>query len=313
MARRAGPIRRVIWAVDAFERDNAVKRNLFALLKELKGRITAEIEPVCVVSAAELSLSAELGPGWLDQYEQAARERLTSELKAEGLSGLGPPRILSQGAVSVSKSVETLVAYAKRRRADLIVAGTHGRGGVKRLVLGSFAETLILKSPIPLLVVGPERASVRKLFSQVLFPTDLGPHFRRSLRYVLGLCSQFQSRLTLMNVVLGPPEPLIQDGMFLFGGSWVPVAQYYKQDLDIRRKRLVAAVKTAASRGVRAEYVLRDRGDSISGEITEYAERVGASLIIMAAQSGVVSATLVGSVTRQVVRHSSVPVWIITS
>ena len=48
---------------------------------------------------------------------------------------------------------QTIVEEAARWRADVIVIGTHGRGGLKRLMLGSAADQVIRSSPIPVLVV----------------------------------------------------------------------------------------------------------------------------------------------------------------
>jgi nucleotide-binding universal stress UspA family protein len=47
----------------------------------------------------------------------------------------------------------TIVRDARRQRADLIVLGTHGRRGLRRLVLGSDAEAVVRTSPVPVLLV----------------------------------------------------------------------------------------------------------------------------------------------------------------
>jgi nucleotide-binding universal stress UspA family protein len=52
---------------------------------------------------------------------------------------------------------DPIVREAKKWRADLIVIGTHGRRGVRRLVLGSDAEQVVRLSPVPVLLVrGPQ-------------------------------------------------------------------------------------------------------------------------------------------------------------
>jgi nucleotide-binding universal stress UspA family protein len=48
---------------------------------------------------------------------------------------------------------EEIIAAAKGWRADLIVLGTHGRRGLKRLVMGSDAELVLRHSPVPVLLV----------------------------------------------------------------------------------------------------------------------------------------------------------------
>jgi nucleotide-binding universal stress UspA family protein len=50
-------------------------------------------------------------------------------------------------------AADTIVRDARRQRADLIVLGTHGRRGLRRLVLGSDAEAVVRTSPVPVLLV----------------------------------------------------------------------------------------------------------------------------------------------------------------
>lgn len=48
---------------------------------------------------------------------------------------------------------ETVIEQAKAWKADLIVIGTHGRRGVGRILLGSDAEQIVRKAPVPVLLV----------------------------------------------------------------------------------------------------------------------------------------------------------------
>ena len=50
-------------------------------------------------------------------------------------------------------AANAIVREAKREGCDLIVIGTHGRRGVRRLVLGSDAELVVRNSPVPVLLV----------------------------------------------------------------------------------------------------------------------------------------------------------------
>jgi nucleotide-binding universal stress UspA family protein len=59
-------------------------------------------------------------------------------------------------------AADPIVDQAKKGRADLIVIGTHGRRGVRRLVMGSDAEQVVRTSPVPVLLVraGGQRAKM---------------------------------------------------------------------------------------------------------------------------------------------------------
>lgn len=56
------------------------------------------------------------------------------------------------------RAADIIVDRAKKWRADLIVLGTHGRRGVRRLVMGSDAEEVVRLSPVPVLLVRAEPA-----------------------------------------------------------------------------------------------------------------------------------------------------------
>jgi nucleotide-binding universal stress UspA family protein len=66
-----------------------------------------------------------------------------------------------QGVEPEIESVETLlgpvgaaiVEYAANWPAELIVLGTHGRRGIRRLVMGSDAEYVVRATPVPVLLV----------------------------------------------------------------------------------------------------------------------------------------------------------------
>lgn len=49
-----------------------------------------------------------------------------------------------------------VVRYAREQEIDLIVIGTHGRGAIAHMLMGSTAEKVVRKSPCPVLTVRPE-------------------------------------------------------------------------------------------------------------------------------------------------------------
>ena len=74
--------------------------------------------------------------------------------RAEALvrkAGLRPRSVLVE---TMARPVADLVVREARKwKADLIVIGTHGRRGVRRVVMGSDAEQVVRTSPVPVLLV----------------------------------------------------------------------------------------------------------------------------------------------------------------
>jgi nucleotide-binding universal stress UspA family protein len=76
----------------------------------------------------------------------------------ECVQGLPKVRYL----VASGNPFEKILDAAEDHRIDLIVLGTHGRTGVKRLLIGNVAEKVVRHAPCPVLTV-KRRASNRKL------------------------------------------------------------------------------------------------------------------------------------------------------
>jgi nucleotide-binding universal stress UspA family protein len=54
---------------------------------------------------------------------------------------------------TIGSPLVSILDYAARERIDLIVMGTHGRGAVAHLLIGSVAENVVRKAPCPVLTV----------------------------------------------------------------------------------------------------------------------------------------------------------------
>lgn len=85
-------------------------------------------------------------------------ESVTSMLRDEGETALraAEDRADAREVVTVitdGPPSREIVEYADVERCDLIVMGTHGRGGLNRLLLGSVAERVVRSSNVPVLTV----------------------------------------------------------------------------------------------------------------------------------------------------------------
>ena len=113
-----------------------------------------------LITVANPSEYMTLAPEFLqhDSYEAAAvaggNEVLAEAREAAKTAGVAdvqaPLLVSSKGAKEMAQG---LVAYADSHGADLIVIGTHGRTGLMHLLMGSFAETVMRQSHLPLLVI----------------------------------------------------------------------------------------------------------------------------------------------------------------
>ncbi len=87
---------------------------------------------------------------------------------------------------------------------DLVVVGTHGRAGARKLLLGSVAEEVFRLSSRPVLTVGPKvsgEAPAETELHRILYATDFTPNSERAAAYALSLAQEHQAHLTLLHLV----------------------------------------------------------------------------------------------------------------
>ncbi len=89
----------------------------------------------------------------------AASRRSLDEWKKEA-EDLGAPHVETVQALGLS--AEGILSRAHHTKCGVIVMGTHGRGFIKRAILGSVAEQVLRRAPCPVVAVGPLAAEQRE-------------------------------------------------------------------------------------------------------------------------------------------------------
>jgi len=155
----------------------------------------------CVYTTPELTLAAIEAE---EENTRAEMRRVESQF-----AGLPHEAIIGQG-VAVWDAVAQTV---KEHSIDLIVLGTHGRTGAEKLLLGSVAEEIFRRSPVPVLTIGPGvRGGAHNggRFNRVLFATDFTAASVAAAPYALSLAVENRARLVLLHV-MRKPESRIGD------------------------------------------------------------------------------------------------------
>ncbi len=149
-------------------------------------------------------LPMEPVPIVLDSMWHDAQESLAHLLDVDALKNTRHEGVLERGELW-----NVLDDVIRRHSIDLIILGTHGRHGLKKLVLGSAAEQIFRKASCPVLTVGPHVQKNRvegALFKRIVFATDFSAGSLRALPYALSLAEENQAHLILLHVM--PLVPL---------------------------------------------------------------------------------------------------------
>ncbi len=135
-------ISRLLVATDFSAASKAALRAAVVLAKRLNARVV-------LVHAAEPSGSLQTDPLRVDEL---SRRRYAGRLQ-KIISASRADEVITDKIVITGNPVEVILDQAKHEKADLIVVGTHGRRGMKRLMLGSVAEAMVRRATCPVFTV----------------------------------------------------------------------------------------------------------------------------------------------------------------
>jgi nucleotide-binding universal stress UspA family protein len=119
-------------------------------------QVTSQSEEYSAMRGVEFgALGSDYSQQVLDEMLTAQRERIEGYLNEMG-ADLETDGITVAKAVEDGPAADKIVDYAEAAGIDLILMSTHGRGGVRRFLVGSVTDKVIRSTNLPVLVVHPE-------------------------------------------------------------------------------------------------------------------------------------------------------------
>ncbi len=198
---------------------------------------------------------------------------------------------------------------ATRLGTDLVVMATHGRGALGRLWLGSVADYVIRRLPVPVLLIRPGHADLPPspdLTGEILVALDLSRHSEAVLVPVAAMAKLTQGHITLFHVVEpyyatepGALYPMLQDPT---------VTEVRRADAEGQLEQIADRLR-AQGLGVSVWVVV---GRSAAGSLISALQGRKFGLVAMTALgAGGMRRLLLGSVADKVIRASSQPVLVL--
>lgn len=189
--------------------------------------------------------------------------------------------------------VDAILEAAEKGQADLIVMGTRGFGGVKRLLMGSVAHGVFESSKVPLFTVrqkGHDFIDVTKSDSvpqirNILCPCNTAATAGLSLRYAVSLAERFSADLTVLNIYEG------------------------EESVDISKMEEEFCSWISGSTQANCELRPIVRRGNAAEQIIKYANEEKIDLIVLSARHHLFQGGIFfGRTTELVVRHAPLPV-----
>ena len=217
---------------------------------------------------------------------------------------------LIDAEVEAESAGPAILHYAEDHAIDLIVMGTHGRRGFRRLLMGSVAEEVVRLAPCPVFTVGGQEASDGSwAIRRIVAPVDFSDHARLAARHAAALAEAYAADLDLLHVIEAAALPTATAP---FVAAFTVSADEAQLILQEALERYTAELEAEfPAIGEVGAFVRVGRPAS---DIVDFAEAHDADLLVLGShgRSGM-ERLLMGSVAEQVIRTAPCPVFTVKS
>ena len=245
------------------------------------------------------------------EVEQRLRKDLNKLAKQFELPGSTAERHVRTG-----RAYRQICEVASKVRAELIVIATHGRTGLRRLMLGSTAERVVQHAPCPVLVVrererdfldrgkGKSAAQTTLHIAGILVPIDFSDSSREGLLYAISFARRFGANLILLHAIQVQPFIPAQGHTV---HERMPAPGVIERAARLRARKFIKQIDFAG-----VTYEMEIQSGQPAQEICRFAEAANVELIITSThgQTGLAHA-LIGSTAEHVVRYAHCPVLVV--
>jgi nucleotide-binding universal stress UspA family protein len=277
-------LKHVLFATDFSEASLAALPHVAALARHYGSKVYLAhvIEPEAYPPLLRLGPAS----GAFGEVGQDCQERLADVSHSKVLVGVAREPLVLHGELT-----RVLSEVIRQLPIDLVVVGTHGRGGFKRFLLGSVAEKIFRHAACPVLTVGPRTHKVlgtaEASFRHILYPTDLSEKGAVAARYAVSLAAEYSAHLTVLHI---SPDAVVTDALLA-------------RELEQKMQRLVPS---EAEPWCNADYLV-DHGDPAE-TILKVAREELADLIVLDVRKPGALAMFLESTAYQVVAEAGCPV-----
>lgn len=189
------PVRRILWATDFSSCSEIALRYALAIARRYGSHLylTHVVRPEAFDMVVPEAVTA-----MLEEARRDAEQRMAGLLVTGRLRGVSHQILIGTGELWA-----VLSKIVQEHGIDMIVVGTHGRAGFRKLLLGSVAQEIFRRATCPVLTVGPKApGEVSEAIEprRILFATDFTPASSISSRFALSLAREHRAQLLFLHV-----------------------------------------------------------------------------------------------------------------
>lgn len=301
---------RILWAINPLDEDQRVFDRAVEMIKAINKKTEVQVMPVYVLNPEVVRWAGEIPLQELKKFTGEVSLQIEKRTKKLGKIHCSLPVVLHNTDLSTTKSVKKILKYAKTHAIDAILSVSHAKSEFSNMLLGSFSETLLMQSKLPVIMV-PNTSEKIKGLNNLVFPVDLANQDTKAINEITKFSKKINAKLTLVHKMPNSVDPMLQSGSYMLGGGWISVGEFFQADMN-QRKEALKKLKASLSKKIeKVNTKLLDGEGSIAGEVHEYVNKKNIPMIAVTTSSTNRAGFILGSVARSIIKESNKPVIVL--
>ncbi len=298
----------VILAIDSRKKnDPQVKKNL-EVLRSFRYQ-DKNIIPVTVFTPLDL--------GWFMPIDKDKKTEMLSNIKEEvgtqwkklGLDYKKSGFLITSENSTRDKAIK-LIQFAVQNKAKTIIVGSGAKSRSELTGLGSFSETLISLSPLPVIVVGESVETVRPV-SKIMFPTDFSDASHSAFRKTVDYAKKSGAEVILYHYLDIESGPLAYGIPWGYEIKWLD--EYWKVQEDLQMAEGKKWRDWSLNEGVKCRFLYDRKLGGLRSRVVELTQELNVDLVVLSVKRGPWSQVILGRNVRSLFAHAICPVMAIHS
>ncbi len=293
--------RPVIWAVDSAQLDSSHVERMKKLFQSWG--YDNDLLPATVFSPFDM--------GWILPAELKAKkqtlaefgEKVQSKWKSLGIHHDSSGVLLSDSNSRREKALK-LLDFAKSQKARMIIVESTDRTN-SFTGMGSFTETLISLSTLPILLVGPHTKTFNPP-QRLFYPTDLSRESKEVFTRLIELAKGYKAEVLLYHYFDLESGPLTYGVPWGYEVKWLD--DYWETQEKAQHEEAHKWIKWAHSKGVKCEFISDRKLGGLKSRMNEAAQEAGGDATVLTIKRGPWGQVVLGALIRDTIMQSAVPV-----
>lgn len=301
---------KITWALDPFSKKYESWKRTAETINYLSTLFECEVQPAYVVGYDLTHWVGNMVPNNLESLMNIVKEKLNGVILDVAKFKTNEPDIIVSEKRSRRADASVFARYFEDSGSELVLINSQSRELIEKFFIGSFVESLMVKTKKPIFIVSESTKEITKL-SKTLIPSDLSDKSRIHYENFIDSKINFSDEAVLYHRVFRPAASVFQTTNMALGGNWVNVEQYSGNLAEKRKEEIYDLHKKAASKNYSVKTIVENSSFNLVELILKWAEEEDCDYLTVPSFSGRLDFFLLGSVTRELIIRSNIPVLVV--